>query len=156
MNCNKVRNLLFGEYADDNITPGLKAAIERHLDNCRECRKLALSLEQSARALRDNRLESAPEHLWYRIKDEIVKAAPAPRPLRTGRPVWLPLPRAVLATVVVLVLAGAVALRYRAALHNGTKPVPAISAVSYLAYLEGDNSVTIAEDDIGLGEGYLF
>ncbi len=77
MNCEKIKELILTDYSDGEIKESLKLTINQHLANCKECRQLAESLNQTViRPLRESEKLEPPAYLWEKIKQSIIESSP--------------------------------------------------------------------------------
>ena len=97
------------DYVDDTLSAFDRAAVERHLSGCGECRALVDDLHEIRRATRSLERREPPVRAWTRIERAIQLEAEerATRPPRGSRAVWLGL-----AAAAVLVIATVVGLRF--------------------------------------------
>ena len=86
------------EYVDDELEPGERLALERHLLDCAACRGVLVDLRRVAAEARLFE-DAVPAHdLWPGI-------APAlPQPARSGRRLTLSIPQAIAASVLLVVV----------------------------------------------------
>lgn len=106
MNHAEVRELL-AAYAIDAIDPDERAALERHLDECRECR-LEVGAHLETAGLLAAEPAQPPEHVWQGIRAAVAGSdeAPVVSPLRgKQRSPWLARGAAVLAAAAAVVFA---------------------------------------------------
>lgn len=77
MNCNKCKDLLI-EYAEGLLDAHLKETIERHLEECLECRKEA----ENIRVLRDRLIKNSMDSRSIDLEDRIMDQIAAKRYIR--------------------------------------------------------------------------
>jgi predicted anti-sigma-YlaC factor YlaD len=135
MNCEKVKELLLTDYADNRLDAQDRAMVDEHIARCSVCRELqtmALTIAESL--FDDDKNIQAPEYLWHRIKREIVSE----KKVNKTWDFWtifdvfklIPKPALVLAALMIFVLANAVVTRYIFA------PLPQVKTNEILGYLE--------------------
>ena len=84
MNCRDIPTYLYA-YLDDALQPGLRQALQRHIDRCAACRgevEVARGIEKDIRSAW--RLESPPAGLWPRISRSLGRTVPGSA---NGKPV---------------------------------------------------------------------
>ncbi len=70
MHCDEVQE----ELARDSITPGLAAAVHKHLDECAACRRVQLLYSRIDKTLKQNSVWEPPEEF---VETVVRRAAPA-------------------------------------------------------------------------------
>jgi anti-sigma factor RsiW len=117
-------------YIENTLDASARAGVERHLEECADCKQLVADLAEIRRVASSLDLREPPARVWLRIERAIelerrAERGGVPRALRAtvsrvSRYAWL-------AAAAVLVLATAVGLRYgltsRPASPIGTQPV---------------------------------
>jgi anti-sigma factor RsiW len=105
-NCREL-DAQFAPYADGDVAPGDRAAVEAHLDRCPPCRD-RVAIQRSVRdvvvARRSALRPGASDQLRARCAEHARAAVPAPSMVRTASRRWVPLS---LAATLLLAVGGA-------------------------------------------------
>jgi len=73
--CSEVLREL-GSYLDDDMAAELRAALERHLAQCSDCRVIVDTTRKTIRIVTDSRAFDVPDDISARIIDRIMKQVP--------------------------------------------------------------------------------
>ncbi len=145
--CKDIQELILTNYLDGEIDQELKIRIDRHLDECAECRKFAAEAKETLIVpFQQAPAEKVPAHLWTAIKDKIENVeAPAPQMHWARRWVetfsYLKL-APILAGLILFILIGPRVLQTQEA-----KKVQASEQGEYLASLLDSTSSLDSDDD---------
>lgn len=92
------------EYVDDELTPGQRAALEAHLESCRDCSAVLADLRRVVSRARTLEARLPQRDLWPGIARKIGATPPAVRPIRHR---WsFSLPQLAAAAVALMTLSG--------------------------------------------------
>jgi anti-sigma factor RsiW len=118
--------LTIGDYVDDALASGERAAVEQHLEQCDECRTLAADLSRVRRAAAALPPMNPPPHAWSGIERQIA-AKPRNTPIGLRASAWW------LAAAAVIVVAALVELntsRSPRQAPGSAAPEPAVTVES--------------------------
>jgi hypothetical protein len=150
MNCKKVQELILGDYIDDQLRIGMRKNVDYHLAQCEECRAFANTVRSTTLTpFETAQILNAPEYVWHRIKDQIIRE----KPVKAGfnaRYIFSLVPKPVFTTaVIVLVIANLLAFN----IINFRKPgaITLKGGDTVLTYLEGDQKADLSDYSLDFG-----
>ncbi len=73
MDCKKMEELIFTDYADGKITGQAFKDVEAHLASCHRCRALASELASIGRTFKAVKPMEAPTGVWEKIRSDITR-----------------------------------------------------------------------------------
>lgn len=82
IDCRQIRQLLSSDYLDNELAASAREQIDRHLEQCPECRRISANLAAIAQPLRRTRRQAVPPEIWSRVKAELRRQpayAPSPK-----------------------------------------------------------------------------
>lgn len=88
MTCEEIRNELLS-YINGFLKGRKAAAIEKHLEICRECREISQSYAHTWQVLGELAMPVAPDSLRQNVEAGIVKYLAPPTPVTKGIPRWV-------------------------------------------------------------------
>ena len=74
MNCKKIRELLLTDYLDKEADITLKYQVQKHLENCRVCRRFEEKARLAIAPFKSAPPSELPESVWYSIKGKIAQS----------------------------------------------------------------------------------
>jgi anti-sigma factor RsiW len=77
--CEEVRSAL-SDYIDDDVSPGLRRELDRHLAECRTCQVLYDTTRKTLRLVTDSGSFEVPEAVSERLVNRILSALRAAQP----------------------------------------------------------------------------
>lgn len=150
MNCQKIKELILTDFSDGQLNEKLQKQVAEHLDSCKACREFALAVKKTAiEPLKKAGKISAPDYLWYRIKDKII--AEEKKPASAGlldnlRAIFHPKPALVLATVAVVIIIAAILFKF--SLNGNKVNIYLNEQIEFVSYL-GENGNGSSQIDLG-------